>query len=184
MSARGSWLLLSATLAVTLAGGLMVGMGAEFDASVLVLSLAGVVLLATLRQMFAVVAALAGGNDGALARAAGAPGGEERSVLAQEQRRVLRAIKELDFDHAMGKLSTADHTAILQRYKLRAVELMRGLDKGGALHPQTVTALAQGVDRSAARTDSSLDCGACGIKNDVDARFCKACGEGLLEAQT
>ncbi len=184
MSERGRWLLLSATLAVTLAGGLMVGMGAELDASVLVLSMAGVVLLATLRQMFAVVTALAGGDDGALARAAGSPGGVERSELAQEQRRVLRAIKELDFDHAMGKLSTADHTAILQRYKLRAVELMRGLDKGGALHPLTVTALEQGVNGSPEQIPSSADCGACGVRNDPDARFCKACGEGFAEGQS
>ena len=184
MSTRGRWLLLSVTLAVTLAGGLMVGMGAEFDASVLVLSLAGVVLLATLRQMFAVVVALAGGNEGALAQAAAAPGSVSRSALAQEQRRVLRAIKELDFDHAMGKLSTADHTTILQRYKLRAVELMRGLDEDGTLHPQTVTALERGVNSSPARAASSHDCGACGVSNDADARFCKACGEGLVEAHT
>lgn len=182
MSNQARWLLLSAVFAVLLAGGLMAGMGAEFDASVLVLSLAGVVLLLTLRQLFAMVAALAEGDEGALARAAGTPGGASQSALAQEQRRVLRAIKELDFDHAMGKLSVSDHTAILERYKLRAIELMRALDQRGPLHPETIASLEGGASGSN-EDPSAHDCAACGVDNDADARFCKGCGASMLEVE-
>ncbi|MGB1701100.1 MAG: hypothetical protein ACPHRO_14170, partial [Nannocystaceae bacterium] len=94
MSAGKRWALLSLGFAGTLAVGLVLGFDADAEASVLMLSIAGVVLLLSLRQMFAMVAALVEGNEGALARAASAAGDGSRSAQRQEQRRVLRAIKE------------------------------------------------------------------------------------------
>ena len=177
MSAGKRWALLSLGFAGTLAVGLVLGFDADAEASVLMLSIAGVVLLLSLRQMFAMVAALVEGNEGALARAASAAGDGSRSAQRQEQRRVLRAIKELDFDHAMGKLSAADHTAIMERYKLRAVELMRALDREGGLHPATVGLLEAGVASDAGLPAPGVcACPACDVENDADARFCKACG--------
>ncbi len=44
----------------------------------------------------------------------------EMASLRQEKRRLLQAIKELEFDFSMGKLSPSDYEDIVGRYKLRA----------------------------------------------------------------
>lgn len=54
--------------------------------------------------------------------------GRARAALEREKALVLRTIKELEFDHAMGKTSTADFEEMRDRLRLRAVGLMRQLD--------------------------------------------------------
>ena len=42
----------------------------------------------------------------------------------------LRSIKELEFDHAMGKVAQKDFAEIGARLRARALELMDQLDSG------------------------------------------------------
>lgn len=55
-------------------------------------------------------------------------GGRARAALEREKALVLRTIKELEFDHAMGKTATADFEEMRDRLRLRAVGLIRQLD--------------------------------------------------------
>ena len=45
---------------------------------------------------------------------------------------MLRSIKELEFDRAMGKLSTKDFEEMGGRLRARAIALMKELDEGGS----------------------------------------------------
>lgn len=54
--------------------------------------------------------------------------GRARAALEREKALVLRTIKELEFDHAMGKTATADFEEMRDRLRLRAVGLIRQLE--------------------------------------------------------
>jgi hypothetical protein len=54
--------------------------------------------------------------------------GRARAALEREKALVLRAIKELEFDHAMGKTGAADFEEMRGRLMRRAVGLMRELE--------------------------------------------------------
>lgn len=61
-------------------------------------------------------------------------GGRTRAALEREKTLVLRAIKELEFDRAMGKMSEADWEEMTGRLRARAVRLIRQLDSGSAAY--------------------------------------------------
>ena len=128
---------ISLLAAVAVLVGLRLTVGVNLDAPTLALTAACVVMIWGLRAMWGVVVALARPTVDTLIVEAEL--GAELSTAAElreEKRRVLRAIKELEFDHDMGKLSDEDFRAIGDRYKLRAIEVMRQLDDGDDLHPQ------------------------------------------------
>lgn len=136
-----------ALLAGTLGGAvavlivLIVFYGAHLDAPTIALACAAAALLHALARMFAVVRALAGPERIAeVGRGAGSFTGAE---LRDEKRRLLRAIKELEFDHGMGKLSQQDFDAVIKTYRLRAIEVMRALEGGQSVHPELAKLLAE-----------------------------------------
>lgn len=145
-SARGAWMLLGFSLLVAVAVllGLHFGVGVAIDGPTLALSAACIVLIWSLRSLWRMVEALSrpvietliveGAETGAVA--------SQLAELREDKRRLLRAIKELEFDHAMGKLSDEDFREIGDRYRLRAIEVLRLLDEGGDLHPQLAEHLA------------------------------------------
>ena len=102
-----------------------------------------------------------------------------------------RAIKELEFDRAMGKVSPKDFDEMAGRLRSRAVTLMKQLDEGGSGYRELIErelknrlrgagALDPANDAagSAASLDAANTC-ACGTTNDIDAAFCKRCGTKL-----
>ncbi|MBM3319894.1 MAG: hypothetical protein FJY73_04385 [Candidatus Eisenbacteria bacterium] len=55
---------------------------------------------------------------------------EDRICALRERKRVLlAAIRELDFDREMGKLSEADHEAERERMKREAAEVLIAIDR-------------------------------------------------------
>jgi hypothetical protein len=55
-----------------------------------------------------------------------------RDELEREKRTLLKAIKEAEFDAQMGKLSKRDLDEMVRNYRLRAIEVIKLLDAGGA----------------------------------------------------
>jgi len=109
-------------------------------------------------------------------------GGRTRAALEREKTLVLRAIKDLEFDHAMGKMSDKDFAEMTGRLRIRAAGLLRQLDAGTGYRDQIEKEIAKRLgDRPAARANR---CAACNTKNDIDARFCKHCGAALENPKT
>lgn len=103
-----------------------------------------------------------------------------RSVLEREKRLALRAIKELEFDRAMGKVSPKDFDEMAGRLRARAIALMKQLEEGADYREVIERELQARLKTSVpapvvARTGAC----SCGTANDVDAAFCKRCGAKL-----
>jgi hypothetical protein len=115
----------------------------------------------------------------------GAPAeGRLRAALEREKALVLRTIKELEFDHAMRKISTADFEEMRDRLKVRAAGLIQQLDVSGYRavieRDLSVRRTAQATVAPAAAGREPA-CASCETTNDADARFCKQCGAPLPE---
>lgn len=114
--------------------------------------------------------------------------GRARAAVEREKALVLRSIKELEFDHAMGKVSDQDFAEMGLRLRTRAAGLMRQLDAGAAYATEIEQELAR---RLAAATPTGTaashagDAGAgrfctqCGSPSAGGARFCGQCGHRL-----
>jgi hypothetical protein len=98
-----------------------------------------------------------------------------RADLEREKTLTLRSIKELEFDRAMGKLSQQDFDQMAGRLRARAMGIMKQLD-GGVTDTPVPVSRDRGVKTAA--PPSPVRCG-CGVSNDHDAKFCKACGTKL-----
>jgi len=124
--------------------------------------------------------------------------GRTRIALEREKALVLRSLKELEFDFAMGKMSKADFDEMAGRLRARALGLMRQLDAGGGYKDQIAKEInarleGDGLSRRRANTDDDsasgsataqavalqANCDACKTANDPDAKFCKNCGARL-----
>ena len=58
--------------------------------------------------------------------------GRTRAALEREKMLVLRAIKELEFDRAMGKIADGDFDEMRDRLRARALRLIAQLDGAAA----------------------------------------------------
>ena len=120
---------------------------------------------------------------------AGEPVSERtRSALEREKMLVLRTIKELEFDRAMGKLSQADFDEMAGRLRARALSLMKQLDLGGSGYreviEQEIAARIRGSQVPVSQRSTSPALCSCGTANDADAVFCKKCGTRLQAGAT
>ena len=119
-------------------------------------------------------------------------GGRTRAALEREKALVLRSIKELEFDRAMGKVSEKDFAEMSGRLRARAARLMRQLDAGAGYREQIEREIEKRLgkapepvsrDRRVYAARPGLRCAAvcasCNTTNDADARFCKGCGTAL-----
>ena len=92
---------------------------------------------------------------------------DRRELLLWDKQRVLHSIKELEFDHRMGKINEKDFQLLAAPLRAHAAVLIEDLDRLDAdlAKAKTVT-----VDRA---------CAKCGTTNDADAKFCKSCGHKI-----
>jgi hypothetical protein len=130
-------------------------------------------------------------------------GGRTRAALEREKTLVLRSIKDLEFDHAMRKVSDKDFSEMSARLRGRAAGLIRQLDAGTSYRQAIEVEIEKrvgpkpapvdvgrtlsgppvdaGPDTSvpAAEEARTKICLSCCTQNDPDARFCKGCGYQL-----
>ena len=134
-------------------------------------------------------------------------GGRTRAALEREKTLVLRSIKDLEFDRAMGKIADKDFAEMGARLRARAARLLRQLDSGTNYRDEIEQEIARRVGAGPegpahdkqpgrgmkpgpaatplvtdARADGAARACACGVTNDPDARFCKGCGSKLEAA--
>jgi hypothetical protein len=158
----------------------VVGVVASLGSALLVL--ASGALLGTIALLWASVRTLSG--DGV-------------DELAEQKTRVLRALKDLETEHALGKIDDADYGSIVTRYRDEAKAVMRQMDLEVAplreeaervardylerrgVAAAVVEAVAPG---EATPIDARPVCTSCRTSNDPDAAFCKKCGSAMKDA--
>jgi hypothetical protein len=119
---------------------------------------------------------------------------QRRRELEREKLAVLKAIKEIELDFQMRKISEADYKEMVERYRSRALRVLGDLAVGDDYRALIERELK---DRLAARTAAAATttsapipagstspaggraCDTCGAPNDTDAQFCKKCGKSL-----
>jgi hypothetical protein len=177
-----------AVLATT-AAGFILGPGPA------VLVLAAFALIAAIESLWSSLQALLGETP--LSRedayAYGAPSAEE-----EQKRAVLRALKDLEFERGVGKISDADFEQLTAQYRAEAKRLLRVLDERSRQGREKVERLVdqllkerdlapsvgepqgeQERDSDHAPDPSGHPCPHCQAGNDDDAVFCKKCGTRL-----
>lgn len=129
---------------------------------------------------YRMLAPLLGQEPGARA---GLLGDMARRALEREKAILLRTIKELEFDRAMGKIAEDDFADMSTRLRQRALRLMRQLDDVQAVARAKVEReLSARVGSTPVRNEAASrpHCPTCRTVNDADARFCKTCGSALV----
>ena len=122
--------------------------------------------------------------------------------IEREKQLVLKAIKEIELDYQMRKISDRDYREMIERYRTRAMRLIAELEAGGdfrgliekelKLRLELPAAFALSAGAFAVITlaivsavivlsaDSArLTCPVCKTTNDHDAKFCKSCAAKL-----
>jgi hypothetical protein len=120
-------------------------------------------------------------------------------ALVHEKDELLAAIRELRFEHELGKVNDADLQRFEQRYRARARDVLRMLDEQLEPHREQARALIEqalaGVGPTPAAPakadpappapatsdapDTRASCPSCSASNEPDAVFCKKCGARL-----
>jgi hypothetical protein len=131
--------------------------------------------------------------------------GRRRKELEREKQALLKALKELELDYQMGKISEADYREIGGQYRQRAIGVLRALDlesvdykeliERDLKHRRTAASVAAAADQASEPAaekpvekapekvpEKAPDkpkrpvCHSCSTENDADAVFCKKCG--------
>ena len=112
--------------------------------------------------------------------------GRTRTALERDKALVLRAIRDLEFDRAMKKVSDKDFAEMNSRLRARAAGILKQLDLGTGYRDEIERELARrlGAPPAAAAVPklTTVRTCTCGTSNDADARFCKTCGNKLEAA--
>jgi hypothetical protein len=188
--------------AATVVAAIVVGFAASVSSALLVLA-AGA-LLGAIALLWASVRTLSGdaplssGMESLAARRLGV------DDLAERKRRVLRALKDLEAEHAIGKIDDEDFATVTAQYRDEAKEVMRQMDlavaplraeaerialeyiaKQGARPGDGDSTAGNGAEATAeapaAAAGDRVECKSCGKSNDTDAAFCKHCGAGVKD---
>lgn len=101
------------------------------------------------------------------------------------------AIKDLEFDHAMGKLSETDYKVMRAKYETRAVSILQQLDSAKpsvarhAPSPDVDELIERQVKQIRRRSNGSgeIPCPKCGAPRAESDAFCGKCGISLRGAR-
>jgi len=99
----------------------------------------------------------------------------------------LRALKEIEFDRATGKLSDADYDDLKTKYTTEALAALRGEHPGGEMR-DAGSVVSDAVSHPACRISHPATpiphpvCPNHGPRPESDAQFCSDCGRRLATA--
>jgi hypothetical protein len=112
-----------------------------------------------------------------------------REALVREKNTLLQAIRDVRFEHDLGKISDADLERLDAQYRVRARAVLSELDIQLAPYrdqARTLLGIIEAGDASVnvpvpvpdppAAAPATTTCTACSTANDPDAVFCKKCG--------
>jgi hypothetical protein len=152
------------------------GVGALWGAGAGVLVAASGALAISLSLVHRSLSALFAGGEGATEVEVDV--GDTR--LEHEKVAVLRALKDLEYEKAVGKISDADFDALTKQYRARAVEILASIDRDLApWRKKAEQAIAKRL-RQEPEPETPVPargaCVDCATPLDPDSVFCKKCG--------
>jgi hypothetical protein len=138
-------------------------LGHHFGLGIGLLTVAGGVLSGSIWLIWSSLQGLSGEAPLTLdeALSLGAPSAEE-----EQKRAVLRALKDLEYERAVGKINDADYASLAEHYRNEAKRLLRAVDQG--LGPERERAEQILAERLAASAASEPPAGAA-TDTDPDA---------------
>jgi hypothetical protein len=146
-----------------------------------VLELAVGILLATGAVYFVLRPVLRPESEGAgWGEAGAAEEGEDPEDDLSPRAVALRALKEIEFDRATGKLSDADYEALEREYTAAAVAALRGEPDRGPSPSEPAAATSSPV--APLPRPAPPICPTHGPRPESDAQFCSDCGRRLASA--
>jgi hypothetical protein len=178
----------------TVVGAIAVGVAFGVGAALLVLA-AGA-LLGTIAFLWASLRTLSGDAALPVEIEALAARGRDTSDLGERVIRAKRAIKDLENEHALGRIDDEDYRELLARYRNEAKDLYRAQDREEAPKRAEAERLvreylakkkvpsAAGVASEGSPRASRLECESCHGANEPDATFCKHCGAKMKREVT
>jgi hypothetical protein len=92
------------------------------------------------------------------------------------------AIKDLEFDHAMNKLSDADYKSLRTKYEAKAVAILQELDSMTAAHKRhprahlSDEAIEHQVQQLRGSAAKIVLCSHCGTRAAPGDKYCAKCG--------
>ena len=115
---------------------------------------------------------------------------ESLRQLKVKKENAYAAIRELEFDFNMGKLSKTDFNSLKRRYRADAVRLIEEIDKLQSERKVDETTPEADLESQAegkiiawrkkkSHDAQSVFCVQCGTKVSIPGRFCHSCGERL-----
>jgi hypothetical protein len=93
--------------------------------------------------------------------------------LEARKAEIYAAIRDIDFDYRMGKLSQEDYETLREQYKAEAIGMMKQIDQAQLGKSQ------RGAKAAAVANANSRFCHHCGQPAAAADRFCSACGGQL-----
>ena len=105
-----------------------------------------------------------------------------RPFRTQAKDSAIQALREIEFDKAIGKLSGADYAELRREYVVRALREFRTADAAAATDSATpsfrkVASLADPIEeRVRAYRAARRECRTCGLRPEPDALYCSSCG--------
>ena len=106
----------------------------------------------------------------------------ERDRLERERKRIVRAIREVDFERGTGKLNDEDYARMRADLQAQGADVLRAL---GPLQPAQGTRdidaeIEAAVAALRETPDSARHCAKCGGAAKSGDRFCPRCGARLV----
>lgn len=133
--------------ATTLVGAVVAGALVGIEVSLLII--AGGALVGVIGLLWASVQSLTGETPLTLEEALslGAPSAEE-----EQKRAVLRALKDLEFERSVGKITQEDYVELSNRYRAEARRLIHQIDLGGEKEREAIERmLAEKLEAAASK---------------------------------
>jgi hypothetical protein len=173
-----------------IASAVVVGFLASFGTALLVLAASA--LIGTIAFLWASVRTLSG--DAPLPVGFEALARQRHAAvdsLGERKRQVLRSLKDLEGEHALGRIDDKDYGIFVTRYRAEAKAVMREMDvESGPARVEAERVAREyleshgvgSVNPPATASATRRHCGACDASNESDATFCKACGAPMERA--
>ena len=103
--------------------------------------------------------------------------------LESQKDSLYSAIKDIEFDYGLGKLTTEDYEELKLQYKLEAVNVLKELDEiaktGGFNSIDSEIENEISAQRKKVLSSIKIKCDSCGAEYETGDPFCSKCGEKL-----